>query len=127
MSGLSRQHVSGLSRQHMSCLSRQHMSGFSRQHMSGFSRQHMCGFSRQHMSGFSRQHMSGLPRTQKISNFGHEPGHHGSPRAHIERQRSHGLREGFEIPPGPPGSHKNVKKIPPKSQNPKTPYFTVFF
>ena len=79
----------------MSGFSRQHMSGFSRQHMSGFAREHMSGFSRQHTSGFSRQHMSGLPRTQKMSGIGHEHGRHGSPRAHIESLRSHGLQGVF--------------------------------
>ena len=36
-----------------------------------------------------------LAENAEMSNFGHECGRHGSPRAHIEGQRSHGVWEGF--------------------------------
>ena len=50
----------------------------------------------------------------KFDSFGHEWGRRGSEWAHTRSQRSHGLQEGFWIPPGPPGHHimsKNDKKI----------------
>ena len=125
---LRQEHMCGFSRQHMCGFSRQHMCGPSRQHMCGLSRQHMCGFSRQHMCGFSRKHMLGLPRTSKISSFGHECGRHGSPRAHIEGQRSHGVREGFEIPPGLPGYHKknkNGRQSPKIQKHRGLPYIPI--
>ena len=54
----------------------------------------------------------------KFDKIGPEWGRRGSPRAHTQSQRSHGLQEGFWIPPGPPGHHimsKNGKKV----ENPK--------
>ena len=61
----------------------------------------------------------------KIDNIGPEWGRHGSPRAHTQSQRSHGLQEGFWIPPGPPGHHimsKNNQKV----KNPKNSKFSDF-
>ena len=48
---------------------------------------------------------------QKIDSFGPELGRHGSPRAHTEGQRSHGLQEGFWMPPGPLGHHIISKNV----------------
>ena len=43
---------------------------------------------------------------------GPEWGRHGSPRAHTLGKRSHGLQEGFQIPPGPLGHHFLSKMLP---------------
>ena len=40
-----------------------------------------------------------------FDSFGSELGRHGSPRAHTEGQRSHGLQEGFWMPPRPLEHH----------------------
>ena len=42
--------------------------------------------------------------------IGTEWGRHGSPRANTQSQRSHGLQEGFLIPPWPPGHHIIFKR-----------------
>ena len=44
-----------------------------------------------------------------LENIWPEMGRHGSPRADIRRGRSHGLQEGFWIPPGPLGFHIYIK------------------
>ena len=62
----------------------------------------------------------------KTGNFGAEWGRHGSPRAHTQSQRSHGLQEGFWIPPGPPGHHKMSKNDKKKVKNPKISKFSIF-
>ena len=41
----------------------------------------------------------------EFDSFGPEWGRHGSPRAHTQSERSHGLQEGFWMPPGPLGYH----------------------
>ena len=43
-------------------------------------------------------------------NFWHKWGRRGSPRADTRSGRSHGVRQGFWIPPGPPGHHIKFKK-----------------
>ena len=49
-----------------------------------------------------------------------EWGRHGSVWADTLGKRSHGLQEGFEMPPGPPGGHILIKNCPtdPKLPNP---------
>ena len=49
----------------------------------------------------------------KFDKIGPERGRRGSEWAHTQSQRSHGLQEGFWIPPGPPG-HPIIFKNGPK-------------
>ena len=58
-----------------------------------------------------------------------EWGRHGSPRADTLGKRSHGLKEGFEMPPGHPGGHILIKNGPtdPNIQNYRIfPYFCIY-
>ena len=46
---------------------------------------------------------------EKIGGILAEWGRHGSVWADTLGKRSHGLQEGFEMPPGPPGGHILIK------------------
>ena len=64
-----------------------------------------------------------------IYKIGHEWGRGGSPRADTRAQRSHGLQEGFWIPPGPPGYHTKLKKaskVQKSKKNANIQYFPVY-
>ena len=46
----------------------------------------------------------------KFREIGPERGRHGSPRADTLGKQSHGLQEGFWMPPGPLGGHTKKQK-----------------
>ena len=55
-----------------------------------------------------------------------EWGRHGSVRADTLGKRSHGLQEGFEMPPGPLGGHILIKNWPTDPKIKITVFFRIF-
>ncbi len=78
------------------------------------------------MPSVATEHISSGEMSEHVVFPRPEWGRHGSPRADTLGKRSHGLQEGFLIPPGPPGGHILIKNGPTDPQIRKSD-FPIFF